>query len=105
MENSRDAGARSALAQNVAVRIGFDLAFENLGIRNVSDGDEEAIYILLPNLPGLQVTQADARHDALRHVEHLIHYRVQQELHLGIVPRTIEHDFGSAKLRAPMYQG
>src|ERR1700730_16727644 len=57
MEHAGDVGARAALGGDVAIGVGFDLAFENLGIGDVADGEEKAVDVLMPRLTGLYVPQ------------------------------------------------
>src|SRR4051812_5766714 len=49
MEDSWDISSGATFGKNIAVGVGFDLAFENCCVRNVSDGDEESVDILLPD--------------------------------------------------------
>src|SRR5689334_20995868 len=57
MEHAGNVGARAAFRDDVAFRIGFDLAPENLGVGNVPDGHEEAVYGFLPNFTGLHIAE------------------------------------------------
>src|SRR5207249_4893961 len=85
MEHTGDVSARAALGENIAFGVGLDLAFENLGIRDVADGEEKAVDVLIPNLVGYYVSQAHTGNGVQRDVVNLFHHRVGHELDFGIV--------------------
>src|SRR5438552_10689823 len=68
MEHTVDVGARATLGENVAFGVGFDLAFEDLGIRNVADGEEKAVDVLIPHLVSFYVSQAHTGNGVQRDV-------------------------------------
>src|SRR5262245_54441432 len=72
MKHTRDVGTSAALRDDVAFRIGFDLLFEDLGVGNVADGNEKTIHRLVPDVAGLQISQARARDQVLRNVVNLL---------------------------------
>ena len=61
MKNARDVGARAAMGNDVAVGIEIDLAGERRGVRDVADGDEEAVDVALPDLIRFRCCAASRR--------------------------------------------
>ncbi len=76
--------SRAAMVDDKAFRVQIKLAYERLRVRHVSDGQEEAVHILLPSLTCLHVLQSDACHHALLDVENVFDHCIQQPLIFGI---------------------
>src|SRR5689334_19134703 len=65
VEYAGDVGARASVRNDVALFVEIDLAAERLGVRDMTDGDEETAHVLLPDAVGLQVVQLDSGDDVL----------------------------------------
>src|SRR5258708_3519770 len=100
MEDSLTTRAGAALGDDVAVGIELDLAHERLSVRNMTNGDQEPVHRLLPDLTGLNVPQLHPRYEVLAGIVDILDYSVSQHTDLGIVAGALQHDFRSAKLLA-----
>ena len=71
----------------------------------MADGDEEAVDLLPPLPPGLDIPQLDGRDAALAVVQNLVHQGAGQPLDFGVGAGAVEHDPGGSELVAPMDDG
>src|SRR5579862_2841708 len=67
-----DAGACAAFGEDVTIRVELDLPDERSGIRNVPDGDKEAVYVAHPAFAGDDVAQLHRSHDILAGVKDIL---------------------------------
>src|SRR6266850_1560701 len=90
------------VGDQVSVGVGFELAFKNLGVRNMTDAEKHRAGGEIPTLAAFHIAQAQRSDFLLAGVQHVIHDRIGHEGYLGITARPVEHDLRSAKLIAAM---
>ena len=78
---------------------------ERAGVRDVADGDEEAVDVAGGFFAGDQVLQADAGDGVLFEAEDFFDARVHDELDLRIVLGAFQHDLRGAELIPAVNQG
>src|ERR1700730_19142645 len=86
----------------VAVRVGCELAFKYLGVRDVANAKKHGAGREIPTLAALKIAQTQTRDFLLADVENIVHHGIGEKFDLGISTGAIKHDFRSAKLLAPM---
>src|SRR5262249_55180483 len=104
VENALHIRAGSTMGDDVAVGIEVDLTSERLGVGDVTDGDEEAVNILVPSLTGDSVVELHTGNLAFGHVIDVLHQRVREPRDLGVRLSAVKHDLGSSELLAAMNQ-
>src|SRR5258708_1954047 len=70
----------------------------------MTNGYEEPVHGLLPDLVGLEVPKLHPRYEVVADVVDILDHSVSQHTDLGIVAGALQHDFGSAKLLAAVDQ-
>ncbi len=90
-------GEDIVFALDVAVAIQIHLAFEELGVRNVTDAEEEAAERDLLHLAGDGVAHADAADFLLFDSKNLFHDGVRKELNLRVGHGAFQHDLAGAE--------
>src|SRR5208282_4255600 len=101
-EHARHSREDVLLRDQVAIRIGFELAFEYLGIRDVADPKKHCARREIPAFAALQVAQTQGGDFLLADIENIVHHSIGEKLYLRISTGAIEHDFRSAKLLTTM---
>src|SRR6267142_5308535 len=103
--NPRDASVNVVLGQEVAFFVGIKLAFEHLGVADMSDAKEHGAGGKVVGLASFHVTQAQTGDIFLGHVEYFFHDGVGEEFDLVVLAGTVEHDLGGAEGFAAMNKG
>ena len=94
---------RAGLRHQVARLVVVELVEEELGVRVVADGDEQAVRRQLARLVGVEVAQPHgARLSVLG--EHLVDDVRRDELDLLVVAGAVEHDLRGPEVVAPVNQ-
>src|SRR6266852_352149 len=70
------------MRDQVAIRIGFELAFEDLRVRDVADPKKHRAGREIPTLAALQIAQTQRRDFLLADIENVIHHGVGEKLDL-----------------------
>src|SRR5687768_3053018 len=92
-KHAGDVRPGATVRDDVTVRVEIDLPTEQRRIRRVADGDEHAVESDLAGHAGLQVAHDDAGHFAFGQVGDVDHFRIPDELDLGVGERLVLHDF------------
>ena len=100
-----DVGARAAVRNDVAVGIEIDLAAKDRGVRNMADGDEEAVDVALPDFSVSTLRSFTPVTRCWLDVVDVFDHGIGEELDLRIAARAIQHDLRSAESIAAMHQG
>src|ERR1700733_4787472 len=90
------------MSYQVALGIGFELAFENLGVGNVAYTQKHRAGGELPAFAALQIAQAERGDFFFADIENIIDDGVGEKRDLWIRLGSIEHDFRGAKCVAAM---
>src|SRR5216683_6466936 len=101
-ENAGDGRLAAIQGNKVAVGIHFEFATEGGGVGVVADRDKDTIKLELGGGIGFRIAQAYAADVSVGMRENLVDHRGSYEFDFFVCPGAIEHDFGSAKLRAAM---
>src|SRR5690554_5049248 len=88
-----------ALGDDEALRVGFDLAPQKLGVRRVSDSHKEPVGFALAFFTGLVIDDFNAGNAGVV-VKNFFHFCVPNELDFRIGKSAILHGLGSAQLFA-----
>src|SRR6267154_1294674 len=99
-KDARDGGFAAIQRDWIAVGVLFKLAAEHGSVGIVADGYENTIQLKFAAHIRLRVAQASAADMPVDMRKNFVHNRGRHKLNLLIGPRPIEHDLGSAKLRA-----
>ena len=82
----------------VSLRVHVELSGKHLGIGLVANAQEQCAGGEVPDFSGLQVLQFQASHFLLVRVIHVLYDRIEQELDLLVLLRTLQHYLRGAKL-------
>ena len=104
-EDTRHAGVRALVGDDVAIGIHLELAPEERRVRRVPDRDEHAVDPQFASFAGDDVAQQHAGHEALGHVLNILDLAVPGEIDLRIFERLVLHDLRGAQRVAPMDDG
>src|SRR5579864_5211169 len=103
VEHTGNVRPGAAFREYIAVVVGLDLTAKHFGIGYVPDRHEKSVDLRFPHRAGRKIPQPDARHKVLPNVVNILDHSVGHELDFRILPRSVQHDFGSAKLIAPVH--
>src|SRR5260370_14824132 len=101
-ENAGDGRLAAIQGDEVAVGIHFELATEDNSVGVVADRDKDTIKLELGGGVGHGIAQAHTANVSVGMRENFVDHRGSYEFDFFVCPGAIEHDFGSAKLRAAM---
>src|SRR6266852_2038670 len=101
-ENAGDGRLAAIQGNKVAVGIHFELAAEDNSVGVVADSDKDTIKLNLGSDISHGIAQAHTADVSVGVRKNLVDHRGRHEFDFFIGPCAIEHDFGSAKLRAAM---
>src|ERR1043166_4853603 len=82
--------------------IHVDLSFEEVSVRLVTDGDEDAFAIEILFAARIRIPQTHAGHALLVSAQNLCEFSVPEKLNLLVSERLLLHDFRGAKFVATM---
>src|SRR3984893_5992105 len=83
-EHSWHSGEDILLRDQVAIRISFELAFEYLRVRNVTDTKKHSARGEIPTLAALKIAQTQTRDFLLANVENIVHHGIGEKFDLGV---------------------
>src|SRR6266851_9337015 len=95
-KHARDGGEAAVLGKQVAIRIHLEFAFEDGGVRIVTDGHEYAMERNFAGFLGFRIAQPHSFDEALWG-KNFVYRKGGDKLNFFIGPGTVNHDLGSAK--------
>src|SRR5215467_7938994 len=102
-EYAGNRGQAAVFGKQVAVRVHIQLAFEDRGVRIVSDGHKHTIESKFARLLGFRVTQAHALDETFGS-ENFVHNEWRDKFDFFVLPGAVDHDFRGTKFVATMNQ-
>src|SRR5271165_7174973 len=103
-EDSVDASHHVVVRFEIAVRVGLELASEHLRVGFMANAEEHRARGEVRNYAGFQIFQLKGGDFVFAGIRNIFDHRVGEELNLGVVLGSLQHDLGGTERVSPVNQ-